>query len=173
MDKIRRPLPNDASDGNSTSREADYRDYEERDIDDGWPYADTQPGLDPSARNEAYGETGENFDETGNPGFQTGSDAAIRSSGGPDLIKDDPDQDIADDVLEETINDILEDAEIDTSGFEVQIDEGVVTLEGEVDTADDRRRAGMMVQRVPGVREMHNRLTLRAADAGLPSDWDE
>lgn len=55
----------------------------------------------------------------------------------------------------------------------MQIDEGVVTLEGEVDTADDRRRAGMMVQRVPGVREMHNRLTLRAADAGLPSDWDE
>lgn len=173
MDKIKRPLPRDAGDGEPTSREADYRDYEERDIDDGWPYADAQPDLDSSARNEAYGETDENFDETGNPGFETGSDAAIRSRGGPDLIKDDPDRDIADDVLEETINDRLEDADIDTSSFEVQIDEGVVTLEGEVDTAEDRRRVGLTVQRVAGVRSVHNRLTLRAADAGLPSDWDE
>jgi hypothetical protein len=36
-----------------TTREEDYRDYEERDLRDGWPYADADGGRRKS--NEAYG----------------------------------------------------------------------------------------------------------------------
>ncbi|MDQ0319256.1 hypothetical protein QO002_001394 [Pararhizobium capsulatum DSM 1112] len=161
------------SDNEPTSREEDYRDYEERDIDDGWPYADARTGSDTLTGNGAYGASRENFDESGNPGYQTGSETRIRSSGGPDLLKDDPEQDIDDDVLEQKITDILEAGDVDMSGFEIRIDEGVVTLEGEVDAAEDRRLVGVTIQRIAGVKAVHNRLGLRAADANLPSDWDD
>lgn len=173
MDRVKNTAGRKSQDVEPTSREEDYRDYEERDIDDGWPYADGRSAANTPIENEAYGEGGENFDESGNPGYETGRDTRIKSYGGPDLLKDKPGQDIDDDVLEETISEALDDGDIDTSGFEIRIDDGVVSLEGEIDTAAERRQVGMTIQRIAGVKAVHNHLVPRAADAGLPSDWDE
>ncbi|WP_075293266.1 BON domain-containing protein [Pararhizobium arenae] len=170
MDRAKRPTNRDLEE---TSRAEDYRDYEERDIDEGWPYADARSGSPVAIGNDAYGEAPENFDESGNPGYESGNDPRIESHGGPDLLKDKPAQDIDDDVLEQIIADRLEEADIDMSGFEIRIDGGVVSFEGEVDTAEDRRQAGILAQRVAGVKSVRNHLTLLAADANLPSDWDE
>jgi hypothetical protein len=173
MDNPRRQTTRENRDNETTSREEDYRDYEERDLDEGWPYADSRSVSETSAGNGAYGERPENFDESGNPGYETGDDTRIKAEGGPDLLKDRPGQDIDDDALEQTLSDLLEEGEIDTSGFEIRIDDGVVELEGEVDTAQERRQIGMTIQRVAGVKAVRNHLVLRAVDANLPSDWDE
>ena len=44
------------------SREEEYRDYEERDLKDGWPYADGDGATAAPSENRAYGETSADFD---------------------------------------------------------------------------------------------------------------
>ncbi len=52
------------------SREDDYRDYDQRNIGDGWPYADGPGATASPVGNRAYGETGANFDRDRNEGFR-------------------------------------------------------------------------------------------------------
>jgi osmotically-inducible protein OsmY len=40
----------------------------------------------------------------------------------------------------------------------VDVDKGVVTLKGKVDTADAKRRAGEVARKVEGVKAVHNEL---------------
>ena len=58
---------------NDISREEDYRDYDTRNIDDGWPYADQAGATAPPVGNAAYGDTAANFDRERNKGFQVDS----------------------------------------------------------------------------------------------------
>ncbi|CAN7199961.1 BON domain-containing protein [Pararhizobium sp. LjRoot238] len=157
----------------TTGREEDYRDYEERDLDEGWPYADATPGSDTKIGNSSYGQTGQNFDDAGNPGFERSSDTAIKSADGPDLFSDDVQADVEDDALEETIANALLDSDIDTSGMDLKVRRGIALLTGEVETAQDRRRIERFIYDTPGISDVRNELTLRGADGNIPSDWDD
>ncbi len=140
-----------------TGREEDYRDYEERDLDEGWPYADAVPGSD----------------DAGNPGFQRSSDTAIQSKNGPNLSGDDTEANVEDDVLEDTITNALEDSDIETSGVDIKARRGLVWLTGAVDTAQERRKIEVLIYAIPGVVNLRNDLTTSGADGGIPTDWDD
>jgi len=157
----------------ATGREEDYRDYEERDLDEGWPYADATSGSNTEIGNSSYGAAGPNFDEAGNPGFERSSDTAIKSADGPDLFSDDVEADVEDDALEETIANALSDSDIDTSGMDLKVRRGIALLTGEVETAQDRRRIERFIYDTPGISGIRNELTLRGADGNIPSDWDD
>lgn len=157
----------------TTGREEDYRDYEDRDVNEGWPYADGTPGSETKVGNGSYGQSAENFDEAGNPGFERTSDTAIESSSGPDLFGDDTEADVDDDALEELISDTLEDSEIETSGVDIKVRRGVVWLSGTVDMAQERQRIESLVYAVPGVINIRNDLVATGVDEGIPKDWDE
>lgn len=157
----------------TTGREDDYRDYKERDLDEGWPYADASPGSETEVGNSSYGQGGENFDEAGNPGFQRSNDTVIESQNGPDLFGDDTDADVDDDTLEDVIATTLEDSGIDTSGVDIKARRGAVWLKGSVDTAGERRRIEMLIYAVSGVVSIRNDLETIGADSGIPADWDD
>lgn len=157
----------------STGREDDYRDYEERNLDEGWPYADAVSGSETKPGNGAYGQTAENFDASGNPGFQTSDETAIESSNGPDPFGDDGEGDVADDGHEETIANALEESEVDASGIEIKVRRGLVLLTGAVETREERLTVQAIAERTAGIVEVRNRLTMRAVDGNIPSDWDE
>ncbi|WP_275789043.1 BON domain-containing protein [Pararhizobium gei] len=157
----------------SIRREEDYRDYEERDINDGWPYADATPGSEAKIGNGAYGEADENFDEAGNPGFQRSDDTVIKTSNIPDLVGDDPSADVDDDALEEAIAETLSDRNIDMNGLEIKASRGVVELTGTVDSTEDRRKVERLVSAVLGVVRVRSQLSTLGVDTGIPGDWDD
>lgn len=157
----------------TTGREEDYRDYEERDLDEGWPYADAPPGSDMEIGNRSYGQAGTNFDQAGNPGFERSSDTVIESADGPDLFADDVEADVEDDALEEAIGSALSDSDIDMSGMDLKVRRGIALLTGEVDTAQDRHRIERFISDTPGISSVRNELTLRGADGNIPNDWDD
>ncbi len=157
----------------TTGREEDYRDYEDRDVNEGWPYADAVPGSETKVGNGSYGQASENFDEAGNPGFERSDDTAIESKNGPDLFGDDTEADVNDDAIEEFISNALEDSEIDTAGIDVRVRRGSVLLGGTVDTAQERGRIEAMVYAVPGVIKIRNDITTGGVDEGIPEDWDD
>jgi hypothetical protein len=80
------------ADRKQVSREDDFRDLEQRDIRDGWPYADKD--ADPrEARNAPYGAPDANFDQLDNDGVEVSldpvapdvSDAALPFSDGTEM----------------------------------------------------------------------------------------
>ncbi|WP_438750074.1 BON domain-containing protein [Pararhizobium sp. O133] len=157
----------------TTGREEDYRDYEDRDVNEGWPYADGTPGSETKVANGSYGQSSENFDEAGNPGFERSSDTAIESANGPDLFGDDTEADVEDDALEDLISNALEDSEIETSGVDLKARRGAVLLSGTVDTAQERRQIESLIYGIPGVTKIRNALRTSGVDEGIPKDWDE
>lgn len=156
-----------------TGREEDYRDYEERDLDEGWPYADATPGSKTGVGNVAYGQGGKNFDEAGNPGFERSSGTAIDSDNGVDPFGDETEADVNDDALEDTIANALADSNIETSAVDIKVRRGSVWLRGAVDTAQERRQIELLIYAIPGVVRIRNDLTKSGVDGGIPADWDD
>ncbi|MDV4165490.1 BON domain-containing protein [Rhizobium leguminosarum] len=151
------------------SREEDYRDLEERNLDDGWPYADSS-GADPA--NRPYGETAANFDSDPNKGFRVdgtdedGNENRLKDSLRADTI----DRDESDD-LEARVNDNLENIpEVDIDSIEVHADGHVVTLEGSVETIGIARKVELGALSVDGVRHVRNKLQLTGVDAHIPNE---
>lgn len=50
---------------------------------------------------------------------------------------------------------------IDASGFEVNVSEGLVTLEGVVESRYQKRMAEELIEELPGVKDVHNHLSVR------------
>ncbi len=68
----------------------------------------------------------------------------------------------SDDRVREDVNDLLTDhPDIDPADVEVQVSNGEVTLQGTVDSRSDKRLAEDIAWEVSGVREVHNRLSVR------------
>lgn len=154
-----------------TDREEDYRDYDKRNIGDGWPYAD-EDGL-PADRNAPYGGTGSNFDESGRVGVEIARRPEIESHGGPALFPAGEENVIEDDVLEEQITEVLSQSESFLPDLiTVTVHQGVATLSGEVETAHDRALARTLTLAVRGVRGCVNELVLIGVDSHIPSDSD-
>ncbi|MBB1250326.1 hypothetical protein [Rhizobium sp. G21] len=79
------------------TREEDYRDYNERDISEGWPYADEEVVA---KKNEAYGVE---FDDEDKTSVEISDEPAIESQGGPNLFPETAKGAVEDDGVEETI----------------------------------------------------------------------
>lgn len=156
------------------SREDDYRDYEQRDIDNGWPYADGAGAAAEPVGNHGYGETGANFDRDRNKGFGVSpveADGSQRAPATPEVPSADFGGD--DDQLESDIDAALADLDETTlAGIDIQVDGHLVTLRGAVDTAEERRMIELKVLAIDGVNAVHNHITTLGIDSHIPSDAD-
>lgn len=168
------PRQADLADDN-LDREEDFRDYEERDIEDGWPYADESGAAGQPADNRPYGGAGANFDQDRNVGLRVenaeadGSEPALRSPVLPETDHREESDQLEADVTEviEMLDDIVLEA------LDVHVDGRVVTLTGSVDTAEERRRVELAALDVAGVSQVINQLRTRGVDSHMPADLDE
>lgn len=76
-----------------------------------------------------------------------------------------PDELIEDEIREDVIRRILF---LDPDSISVDVDEGVVTLGGEIDNQSDSRLLEELVRRLDGVTRVENQLTWRVAEASKP-----
>lgn len=156
------------------SREDDYRDYDQRNLGDGWPYADGPGATATPVENRGYGETGANFDRDRNEGFrveQVDADGREPEIATPVLPMTDGRED--DDQLESDVTEALE--EFDDSqlaGLDIHVDGQVVTLRGSIDTAEERRAIELKVLGVAGVGQVKNFITTLGVDSHIPDDGD-
>ncbi len=156
------------------SREDDYRDYDQRNIGEGWPYADGPGATAAPVENRGYGETGANFDRERNEGFRVDrveADGFEPSLATPDEPSTDGREE--DDQLESDISVALEDFD-DTilTGLEIHVDGNVVTLRGAVDTPEERRAIELKVLGVDGVGSVKNFITTLGVDSHIPTDGE-
>ena len=66
-------------------------------------------------------------------------------------------------IREQVCDLLLEAAHVDASGFDVQVSDGEVTLEGTVPDRRMKRDAEDLVERVAGVAQVHNRLRVQSS----------
>ncbi|MDO1583739.1 BON domain-containing protein [Rhizobium oryzicola] len=160
---------------NNLSREEDYRDYDTRNIDDGWPYADQAGATAGAVDNAAYGDPSANFDRERNKGFmvdsadETGLEERIKDRATPATqgLEDDDD-------LEERVTDAIDALDlVPLETIDIRADGTTVTLEGTIDDDDTMRRLIGHVRRMPGVSKVVNNLTLAGVDTHIPDDDDE
>lgn len=73
----------------------------------------------------------------------------------------------SDERIREDVNDRLTDHPfIDASDIEVDVNDGEVTLKGEVEERNDKRLAEDIVESISGVREVHNNIRVRNRNGG-------
>jgi hypothetical protein len=154
------------------SREEDFRDYDDRNIDEGWPYDDAAGAGTRPVGNAPYGQPAANFDRERNQGYHVdeadfdGLEERVVDSTRPGTEG----LEISDD-LEERITDAIESLDIiDMASIDVHVDQGVVTLEGVVDEDDAARRIVRHIQTIAGVRRIVNNLRLAGVDSRIPDD---
>lgn len=158
--------------GNATHREEDYREYEERDRDDGWPYAD-QDNL-PSAPNDPYGTAPNNRDASSNPGVElVAEEVETKGMQAAEAPEEAASSVIADDVLELTVMEMLDaDPRLDASNVTVRVDDGIVELDGKVETQMEKALAATLARSVAGVRQVIDAIGTLAAESHIPIDHD-
>jgi hypothetical protein len=154
------------------TREEDFRDYDTRNIDDGWPYADQAGAKAGPVDNAAYGDPDANFDRERNAGFlvdeadASGLEEPIQDSDRPGTIGLENDDD-----LEERVSDAIDELDVVTMEMiDVHAEKGTVTLEGVVDDAATSRQIGRHIQTIAGVRKVVNNLQVVGVDSHIPSD---
>jgi hypothetical protein len=149
-------------------REEDYRDFEQRDLGEGWPYADGEPVK---RRNADYGEASDELDPKNT---QISREPFIESQGGPSLFPDEEHGTINDDDIEERISNRLSDSgRWSDNQIEITVHDGIAEINGEVDTEQDSQIINQLVLRTAGVRDTRNNLILLGADSHIPFDADE
>ena len=149
-------------------REEDYRDFGERDLDEGWPYADGEPVK---KRNAAYGEASDELDIDN---IEIARAPFIESDGGPSLFPDEEMGVITDDDIEERIADRIADAgRWSENQIDVTVHKGIAEINGEVETEHDRQLIEQLILRTAGIRDTVNNLILIGADSHIPPDADE
>lgn len=156
------------------SGEEELRDDDQRNITEGWPYADGEGATAAPVGNRSYGETGANFDQERNEGFRIdavdadGFEPALKS---PIIPATDHRED--DDQLESDIMTVLEDLDDALlAGIDLHVEGHTVTLRGAVDTAEERRMVELKVLGVAGVTNVTNFITTLGVDSHIPSDAD-
>lgn len=154
------------------SREEDFRDYDNRNIDDGWPYADQAGAKSGAVDNAAYGDPNANFDRDRNGGFlldeadASGLEEPVRDSARPGTVGLEESDD-----LEERVTDAIDSLGLVTMEMiDVHAENGVVTIEGVVDDAATSRKIGRHIQDIAGVRQVVNHLRLAGVDSRIPTD---
>lgn len=156
------------------SREEDYRDFEQRDIENGWPYDDGAGAASRPVGNGAYGESGANFDRERNGGYRVTN---VDANGGQKPLSSPvlPETDHREnsDQLEADVAAALEDLpDLLLNALDIHADGRVVTLRGAVDTAEERRMIELRVVAVSGVSAVRNMITTMGIDTHIPGDAD-
>ncbi|UPA26401.1 BON domain-containing protein [Shinella oryzae] len=157
------------------SREEDFRDYEERDIRDGWPYSDNDDGRK-AGGNAPYGAGGAELDQIDNERLAVTSDPEERAvAGAPTPFSDEEGGTISDDDLEARIMEALEDdGRVELDMLQITIRDGVAELDGAVDSEDDRNHLIRFVRGVKGVRDVAAEgLATRGIDSHIAADSTE
>lgn len=157
---------------NPLSREEDYRDYEDREIRDGWPYSDVDGNpLKNHPDNTPYGDTPANFDEDPSTGFTVDTADASGREDRVDTAVPLPASRIDDDELEAQITERLEESgKVVSDNIEVHSVDGIITLEGRVETISLARNLEEIVLTVPGVVGVHNNLETLGVDSHMPDE---
>lgn len=157
---------------NPLSREEDYRDYEDREIREGWPYSDVDGNpLESHPDNTPYGDTPANFDEDPSTGFTVDTADASGREERVDTAVPLPASRIDDDELEAQITELLEESgKVVTDNIEVHCVDGIITLEGRVETISLARNLEEIVLTVPGVVGVHNNLETLGVDSHMPDE---
>jgi hypothetical protein len=154
------------------STEEEFRDDDQRNIADGWPYADGEGATAAPIANRGYGETGANFDQDRNQGFRiddVNADGFEPQPATPVLPTTDGRED--DDQLESDVATALEEFDDDLlTGLDIHVDGHVVTLRGAVDTAEERRAIELKVLGVTGVSKVKNFITTLGVDSHIPDE---
>lgn len=70
----------------------------------------------------------------------------------------------SDERIQEEVSDVLADADVDVSNVTVQVEDGEVTLEGNVSSRWDKRQIEDIVCEVRGVKDCQNRLRVGSAE---------
>jgi hypothetical protein len=154
------------------TREEDYRDYEQRDLDEGWPYDDDAGAKSRRPANRPYGGTEANFDEETNKGYTV---AKTDESGQQERQQEIPPPgtsglENADD-LEERVMDALSDLPgVTPETIDVRAEGTRIILEGEVDDAITARHLEAKALAVDGVRSVKNNISIIGVDANIPTD---
>jgi hypothetical protein len=149
------------------SREEDYRDYNERDISEGWPYADEELVA---KKNEAYGVE---FDDEDKTSVEISDEPTIESQGGPSLFPEAAEGAVEDDGVEELIYERLTNTRRwEDNQLTISMHDGVAKLEGKVETEHDRQLINQIALGTPGVKDTINRITLIGVDSHIPRDAD-
>lgn len=159
------------ADRKQISREEDFRDYEERDTRDGWPYADDDARQ--VTQNAPYGSRDTTRDMLDSDGVAITPDPAARDvEGAPLPFEDGADNVIADDDLEARILEVLEeDDRIDLATLDLTIRDGIAVLDGAVDSEEDRLHLIGFLRRVRGVRDVQaDGLLARGVGSHFPHD---
>jgi hypothetical protein len=155
------------------TREEDYRDYEERDLEEGWPYDDQAGAKSQEPGNRPYGGTEANFDEETNKGYTvTDSDETGQQEAQPEsLLAGTAGLENADD-LEERVMDAVTDLKgVTPETLDIRAEAGgKIILEGEVDDAITARHIEARALSVSGVRSVRNNLSIIGVDANIPDD---
>lgn len=156
------------------STEEEFRDDDQRNITEGWPYADGEGATAAPVGNRGYGETSANFDQERNQGFRVDdvdADGFEPAPATPVLPTTDGRED--DDQLESDVATALEAFDDDVlNGLDIHVDGHTVTLRGAVDTAEERRMIELKVLGVLGVSDVKNFITTLGVDSHVPDDAD-
>lgn len=163
------------TDRKRASGEEDFRDHEERDIRDGWPYPDDDDARR-AGQNAPYGTRGADLDQADNEGIEITADPEARDvDGAPLPFAEETDDIIADDDLEARILEALEEDErVDLAMLDLAIRDGIAVLDGAVDSEEDRRHLIGVLRRVKGVRDVRaDGLLTRGVDSHVPRDVTE
>lgn len=157
---------------NNTTREEDYRDYDTRNIDDGWPYADAAGAATKPVDNAAYGNPNANFDRERNRGYHVeGVDAQGFEERTPDNVRPATEGFEESDDIEERVTEALENmGDVPMDSIDVHAERGTVTIEGVVDDGALSRRISAAVEGISGVRLVVNNLRLAGVDTHIPDD---
>ena len=164
-------------------RQEEYGDYVERDIGEGWPYADQPAPFAGEAANAPYGDRGADIDGPGNPGLHDADDPVpggghpagsapsrrlrgrIRPGDGPHRGRGPRGYARPDERIREDVSDLLtEEAQLDPSEVEVTVKDGEVTLDGFVSRKFEKRLAEDWAEEVLGVTHVQNNIRVRPRD---------
>ena len=154
------------------SREEDFRDYDDRNIDEGWPYDDAAGAGKRPVDNAPYGQPSANFDRERNRGYRVDeADFDGLEERQADSIFPGTEGLEESDDLEERVSDAIDNlGVIDMDSIDVHVEKGVVSLEGVVDEAETSRRIGRHIQGIAGVRRVVNNLRLAGIDSHIPDE---
>jgi hypothetical protein len=156
----------------NTTREEDYRDYDTRNIDEGWPYADPAGAATKPVGNAAYGDPSANFDRDRNRGYHVdGVDERGFEEKSPDAVLPATDSFIESDDVEERVTEALEDlGDVSMESIDLHVERGTVTLEGVVDDNATSSRIARTAEGIRGVQLVINNLRVAGVDMHIPQD---
>ncbi len=64
-------------------------------------------------------------------------------------------------ILEEACERLMRDSRVDATDIEVEVDDGVITLKGEVHSRNEKKRAQSLVENLSGVQDVFNQLHVK------------